>query len=414
MTAIAGVAPTEAIRPVPTRARTIPELDGLRFLAIASVLLWHASLRADRTAERSFDLSHGGGLYGCLPHGEVGVCLFFAISGLLVSRSFDLSDVRGWDVGRFYLRRVVRIYPPYLVALCGCYLVLGVVGHVPAGAKSFDQQGVTLGQSFAAGLAYLNGILFDAPSRLNPPMWSLEVEVQFYAVLPLLMLGFARLARRRDGARLAWLGFAVLLLVIAACAHWVAQDIRFRWGLLYHAPFFLVGIALSNSRILAEASAPSKTGPFAGYLDAVFAAGILGLVALGYSMTADDARFDGSFHALALEVTGVAATVATLVGGVGGRTASRLMRARPLRLVGTMVYSVYLTHIVVMQAFAEYLPRLFHPASLRIDQAVLVAAMVAASLGCGWVFFALVERPTLWLNAALARRRPAVPVSPGR
>lgn len=399
MTAITGTAPTEGIRPVPVHARTIPELDGLRFLAIATVLLWHSSLRADRTAARSFDLTHGGGLYGWLPHGEIGVVLFFAISGLLVSRSFDLSDVPGWDVGRFYLRRFVRIYPPYLAALCACYLVLGVVGHVPTGANSFEQQGVTLGQSFVAGLAYLNGILFDAPSRLNPPMWSLEVEVQFYALLPLLMLACAWLARRRDGALVAASGMVALVLAISACSHWVAEDIRFRWGLLYHAPFFLAGIALSNSSALHRA-VTAKSGAH----DLLFLAGFLGLVILGYSMTADDARFDGSLHALVLETAGVAASVAAILGGIGGGMASRMMRARPLRLVGTMVYSVYLTHIVVMQAFAEYLPRFFRPSSVLVDQVVLVTVMVAASLACGWVFFVLVERPTLWLNAALARR----------
>ncbi len=399
----AGGAST-SVGSVATR-HVVPELDGLRFLAILSVLLWHASLRVDRVTDHAFDLSHGGGLYGLLPHGEIGVILFFAISGFLVSRSFDVRAPREWDIGRFYLKRLVRIYPPYLVALCGCFVVLRVIGHVPADAKSFAQGdgGATLTQSFLAGLVYLNGLAFDAPSRLNPPMWSLEVEIQFYALLPLVMLGYAALVLRSGGRWLVATATIALIAVVAWCSHHVQEDVRFRWGFLYHAAFFLTGIYLADARVLRDRGVPATVGN-----DVLFALGIAGLGGIGYSMTANDAHMHGSVYAALVEVGCMASAAAIVVGGVKGRVASSVLRWAPFRFVGAKCYSVYLTHIVVMQAVAEILPRFVRFGDLRVAQATLMVVLVAASVLVGWVFFMVVERPALRLNALVTppgRRR---------
>ena len=185
----------------------IPELDGLRFLAIMFVLVWHSALRAARYIDHlNAAGAHLTTWFTAFPHGEVGVILFFFISGFVVSQPFVAKPRQSWRIGDFYKRRFMRIYPPYLIVMSLCFLVLGVLHHTPVDAYAYQYATVPLDQSFLASLVYLHGIVFDSPSRLNPPMWSLEIEVAFYAILPPLMLLYCAgrkggRPRRADGRR---------------------------------------------------------------------------------------------------------------------------------------------------------------------------------------------------------------------
>lgn len=386
----------------------LPELDGLRCLAIAFVLVWHAALRAGRYLEHAAAPGEPAtSWYGYFPHGEVGVILFFFISGFVVSQPFLQRPRDAWKVSAYYRRRLVRIYPPYLVAILLCFVVLGLAGHKPTGADAFERSNLPLTQSLIASLFYLHGVVFDAPSRLNPPMWSLEIEVAFYAVLPPLMMLYARLrSPRLRAAALA----TFILVAVAASSLLVASldtDLRLRWGLFYHAYLFLLGV-LAADLVGARGPGAVRKGTTG---DLLFGAGLLLLVVIGLLMTRYDARMPGRTYALMVQLATVASLGLLFHGAFSGARASALLRRPWLRLVGTMCYSIYLTHIIVMTAAAELLGRLVHVRQVWLAYAIFLGVLVPASLVAGLLFHVAVERPFArglpWPRRAVAGPRRA-------
>ena len=200
---------------------SIAPLDGLRGLAILLVL-WHHL--------------YSFGLKGYLPmepgwlmYGSVfaasGVFLFFALSGFLLFLPYARALVasQGWPgARRFYLRRLLRIFPVYLVAVF-VLLILGNGFAFPAPVATSLLAGTLLYDWYPRAFSVLIAV--------NPPFWTLTIEWQFYLVLPLLALALRRLAAQRQGRdRAKRLALGLLALVVtglglrllAAMAHYAA------------------------------------------------------------------------------------------------------------------------------------------------------------------------------------------------
>jgi peptidoglycan/LPS O-acetylase OafA/YrhL len=165
---------------------------------------------------------------------SVGVTLFFTLSGFLLYRPFAASIARAaphMPIGTYLRNRFLRIAPAYWVILLAAALILGsVYVRTPDGSLEVGRMTdpSSLGQ---AGL-----LLQDyRPSKLLigiGPAWSLAVEVVFYAMLPLLVLAAAAIAKRVKGRRervLVLLGPPILLLLIGLSGKAVA-------GLVVSAP----------------------------------------------------------------------------------------------------------------------------------------------------------------------------------
>ena len=187
-----------------------PEIDGLRFFAIAIVVAGHF---AERTA-RFFPQTnaHGESLIGSLlQRPGIGVFLFFAISGFIIAsqaRKAKESMLSRAFLGRYLGRRILRIEPPYMILLVASLLFIGATGYSPDGTQQFWKQPDSLGVSFLASVLYVHKLVWGTFPRLFPPGWSLEVEVQFYILAPLLFWVWFKL--KDNAVRIAF-GFAVLL-----------------------------------------------------------------------------------------------------------------------------------------------------------------------------------------------------------
>jgi peptidoglycan/LPS O-acetylase OafA/YrhL len=184
-----------ADRPAPTGSIAYePALDGLRGLAIAGVLLFHAQR---------------------LRGGFLGVDAFFVLSGFLIT-SILLAEQRAHDtvrLGSFWARRARRLLPALacLLLLAAVYSVL-VAQHTELATIRGDAF-ATLGyvanwRQIAVGQDYF--ALFRAPSVLQHT-WSLAIEEQFYLVWPLVVLGLTRALSPRRAARR-------MFLTAATCA----------------------------------------------------------------------------------------------------------------------------------------------------------------------------------------------------
>lgn len=173
-----------------------PELDGLRGLAVLSVMLGHCSLigaRADLSAETADYLPlpslglHEGLLYG----GIFGVDIFYVLSGFLISSILlqEYADSGRVRLGAFYARRALRLLPAILMLLAACTLYVALSGDTKG---SFGFRPILLALAYLANFA--RG--FGVPMGMLTHTWSLSLEEQFYLVWPLTLLILLRFPRR--------------------------------------------------------------------------------------------------------------------------------------------------------------------------------------------------------------------------
>ncbi|ATB67131.1 acyltransferase family protein [Pseudomonas mosselii] len=152
-----------------------PDIDGLRAIAVLSVVLFHA-------------------FPSLLRGGFIGVDIFFVISGFLItSIIFKSLDNKTFRFADFYGRRIKRIFPALILVLAATY----IMGWLSLTAEEFSQLGkhITSGAAFISNFAlWSESGYFDTSAQLKPllHLWSLGIEEQFYIFTPLAMYIFYR------------------------------------------------------------------------------------------------------------------------------------------------------------------------------------------------------------------------------
>lgn len=193
-------------------------VEGLRALSILWTICFHVVFFGGyQVTERQYGdwLKHP--LIGALAKGNLGVDVFFVISGYLIARPL-LSELYGHDgvrLGRFYFRRLMRIFPAYLVTLW--------IGTRFWGSDSH-------GENAWANLLLINNFLTFDQQALGWT-WSLAVEEQFYVLFPLFLVAARRLIDHgiwvRGSLVAFWAFLAALLLrgvlVFHADTDWIQQ-----------------------------------------------------------------------------------------------------------------------------------------------------------------------------------------------
>src|SRR6185503_16392845 len=149
--------------------RRVPSLDGLRAISIALVVFCHMA------GTRGFPISEAAG--NILPFAALGVRVFFVISGFLITKLLlaEWSRTGGIDLSRFYLRRTLRIMPPYYVLLVAVAM-----------AASVDLIRLAPGD-LAHAATYTSNYAPDRSWWIGHT-WSLSVEEQFYLLWPAVLL----------------------------------------------------------------------------------------------------------------------------------------------------------------------------------------------------------------------------------
>ncbi|URD61984.1 acyltransferase [Sphingomonas sp. KRR8] len=275
---------------------------------------------------------------------EGGVAIFFALSGFVIAHSIRDKQITSGFVGRFALRRSLRLDPPYWAAIALAVL---------AGAFSAHTHQWPSGGQVLAHLTYTQTLLgFD---QINPVFWTLTYEVQFYLVL-VVSVGLAQ----RYGK--AWVGVPLALIAVLWGTHWL-PEMRGLFVNLWHS-FFIGSLA------------------YWGVKDRRAA---LACVALAVLLMAAGPN----------EFTSVAVVTALglMVAGQRGWLENGLSW-RPLQVLGQISYSLYLTHNPVTGAafFLCVKAKLPEWASFPLVLAIDIAFAVA--------FWWALERPSM----ALAKR----------
>ena len=295
------------------RQQYMPNLDGLRAVAVIFVMVYHTEL-------------------GLLPGGFIGVDIFFVLSGFLItnqlSRAIESGQFRFRD---FYLRRIRRLVPAY-AAVSAATLGAGYFLLLP---KDFVYHAKLTGMAFlSVGNFYIEnttGGYFATESAEIPLLhtWSLSVEEQFYLVWPALLLLLFKV--RDSRVRLFLLGCGFCCFV--CCSQWQALYQPSVAYYLLPARFaeLLVGALLS----LAIGRLPVLTTAVAGGLQ-LFGLGVLFAVAFLFGA---DTVFPG-VNAL---LVSVATALVIYAGSIQG-VVSSCLSIRPMVLVGQLSYSLYLWH----------------------------------------------------------------------
>lgn len=173
----------KSFRRVTTGSNYIPEIDGLRFIAIVTVVLLHTSTNYIITFGNS--VSETGWYSWTEPFfslGGVGVDIFFSISGFILAMPFAktyLFQEPKTKLKNYYWRRVTRLEPPYLISLIAlffCYVVF------------FHKDWLSYLDNFGASVIYSHYLIYGTWNEINPVAWSLETEVQFYIIAPFISI----------------------------------------------------------------------------------------------------------------------------------------------------------------------------------------------------------------------------------
>jgi peptidoglycan/LPS O-acetylase OafA/YrhL len=231
------------LRRVTSGGRFIPEIDGLRFIAIASVVLYHTQLALFSRFSVVVPQELLSRLVG---NGFRGVELFFVISGFILGLPFAAHSLMGREtvqLKKYFLRRLTRLEPPYILSMLVIFGILCI----------HHQYWPSLVRSLGASLLYMHNLIFAVPSKVNGVAWSLEVEIQFYCLVPLLAAVF-RIQNRY--CRRAVLVFA---MVGAATAQvlWLRSQ-RLELSILCYIQFFLAGFLLADVYLTDWKSSPSR------------------------------------------------------------------------------------------------------------------------------------------------------------
>lgn len=158
----------------------IPELDGLRFLAILSVLLYHTNNRLEILLPNYHNF-----LTKIFKTGFLGVEIFFAISGYILSvQVLKLMLLDKFRYKDYLKRRLRRIEPPFLISTLAIFSLWYVYGSTPKNE---------LLHSLGSVITYTSNIFNN--NLINVVTWSLEIEIQFYSLLPLFLYLFIKNAK---------------------------------------------------------------------------------------------------------------------------------------------------------------------------------------------------------------------------
>lgn len=372
-------------------ATTFPCFDGLRAIAAIAVVLHHTSFYSGKM--------NNGRLAPYFTHLDIGVAVFFLISGFLLYRPFVVASLDGRvgpSIRRFFTRRLLRIYPAYWLALLGIIVFFGL--SVPVrGPRSYIEY-FTLLQVYDSLHRATGGI---------SQAWTLSVEVSFYAFLPLYAWIMRRAGTGREPeVRLRTEVTGLVALYAASVAFrglvFALHSGRVHTLGIYWLPanldYFALGMGLAvASAWLARCEATPRFAEIAGRAPIVWwVLALVSFVALskGLGLPVGLARVDG-WKAYARQFLYGATAFFVLLPAVFGPQdrglVRRFLRWEPVVYLGLVSYGVYLWHQTWIERAVRWTGSPIFRASFP---AVLTAGLAWTLVTASFSWFVL-ERPLL-------------------
>jgi len=339
----------------------IPSLDGLRAVSFFIVFLAHAGL--DRVVPGGF-----------------GVTVFFFLSGYLITTLMRIEAERSGHVNlkNFYLRRALRILPPFYIVLVAATL-LGILGFLrgdppprmlPVASQALHVSNYWIAARGWGGIATGTGVY-----------WSLAVEEHFYLLFPAAFLLLSRL--RLTGRQKAMCFWGVCAVVLAwRCL--VVLGLRARLDRTYLCSDTRVDSILFGCALAVWHNPVLDADHGWWYTSTRWRYGLL-VSAIGLLLVTFVVRSSVFRETLRYTLQGVALTP-VFVAAVRWPhwPIFRLLNWRPVRFIGTLSYSLYLVHHVALAVVEQHVP---------LGRAARAPLALLISFAIAWTVYRLVELP---------------------
>jgi peptidoglycan/LPS O-acetylase OafA/YrhL len=400
------------------RAKTagfLQGFDGLRAVAALLVVVVHVG------GDSGFTYRSSAGFYTA--RGEIGVSVFFLISGFLLYRPFAAAAMEGRPgpaTRSYLLRRALRIVPLYWVAL-GVYYLL-------TGWKAVHGISGLLENMFFLQI-YSKSWIFHGITQA----WSLCIEVTFYLALPLWAAAMRWWDRRRD--QQATTPEGVLRRELIALAVLYVASLAFRWWVVKHptgptqtgrswlpawSDHFALGMALAvvATYVAQTGKVPAVlrwlTKPGADLVSWIIAAVLFYVAARHIGLNTDPLRVGGAKIDLKRQVVyglfGLFVLLPAIFGAARTGVVRRLLASRMLALTGLASYGIYLWHQLVIAQLQK------HTSWKVLDSPFvpLLLVVLAITLALSAITYLVVERPGIAVGHRwLLRQRERAAEHPG-
>lgn len=378
-------------RRITTNQLYFPEIDGIRFVAISLVILYH--IYKYFISHTSIATTTDNGNYNLLntfiDNSDRGVELFFVLSGFILCLPFAhhyIGSGKKIAVKHYYLRRVTRLEPPYFIALTGIFLL-----QVLFQTRPFAEMWL----SWLASMGYAHMLIFHTIPTVTIVTWSLEIEIQFYLLAPLFfkILSFDKGTRR--------LSLSISIIGIILLQNFFPLPII---SLLDYAQFFFIGI------LLADFYVTDDLAPLFRKKWMVLGA-VLSFIALIFLPIKSETP---DFYSLLWARLCFPFTIFVFYYAIFKN--SILIKAFSyglIPIIGGMCYSIYLLHYTIIgiagritnpiQLTSHYLPNLI----LQVVMLVIPIFIISA------LFYYFVERPFMsrkWMDMLMKKEKKPISV----
>jgi peptidoglycan/LPS O-acetylase OafA/YrhL len=352
----------EKYRRITTSGDYFPEIDGLRFIAISTVVFFHiiSTIHYDSISSvQGYEL-----VTTFYKNGWQGVELFFAISGFIIGLPFAKQYILGGrkiSYKSYFLRRVTRLEPPYLIIIILLYFLFAMLGKFTLSERF---------TSLLASMVYMNNVIFQDLNKLVlSVIWSLEIEVQFY-VLAIIFAKVFMLPKlwRRLAIMAVIVGFPYLQKLYYPSVNTIYLYIQF-----FFIGFLLADLYLDEKR--------PKIPEILGM--------IMGLATIYVLLFVNHANGIGN-HFLYL-----GSMIVFYYMAMHNKFWKKIMSIRWVAIIGGMCYTIYLIHgpvIGIVGDIGEYLKisDSYMP-NLLLNTLISIPLVLFFS----GLYFRLVERPCM-------------------
>ena len=345
----------------------VPEIDGIRFIAIVSVVYCH--LWGYLLGKMGIPINSLTGVDECVSqvfsHGWYGVMLFFTVSGFILVLPFanyHLGYKPKVSLKQYYFRRLARMEPPYFISLILVFLFIVFLKH-----ESFFGLLPNLG----ASMLYLHNIIYCSESAINGVTWSLEIEAQFYCLAPLISCVF--ICKRKNLRR------CIMLALMFGGVY--ARHYHPEWPrtIATFIQYFIAGFLLADIYLVDWKCSPTKS--WTGDIMA-----LVGWVGIPVTLI-----FIPNYYFILSLVNVVA-----FIGVFRSRLINGFFRNPWIVTIGGMCYTIYLYHRVLYTIFGHAILTIIPGHGLLTNMLLLSTIDALLVLVGSSVLFVIFERPFMF------------------
>ncbi len=308
-----------------------------------------------------------------LPGGYLGVDVFFAVSGYLMTKHImDQVELGTWSMQKFFKRRVKRLFPA-LYTVIALTLVAAIVFFPP------DRVETTAKSSIAAIFAVSNFFFwrttdyFDTSSSIDPLLhtWSLGVEEQFYLIWPLILFGFSRIFKSEKAL------FVLILCLFGISIISSEYFVRINSSTAFYLlPFRIFEFAIGGFFALLV----RKYGTNSRWAKTTFLISIL-ITSMCFFVLNDSSKIPGVIALFVLLPVSITFACDLKLKPL------TLVFLKPFKLIGDFSYSLYLVHWPIIIFWPLLFPK-FSP-----NEIILIVVKLVVCLISGFLLYRYVETP---------------------